>query len=132
MNVCTFYGRLGQNAKTNYTGSGKVVSNFDIAVTEVYNNEKITEWVPCVLWKHEGALQYLTKGRQVVVSGQFKTRKWTDKNGQERYKSEIIVHKLDLIFESQQQHNQGYQQSQQQQQQEHFINNTNSMDEVPF
>lgn len=94
-NNCFFKGKLGKDPEIKHTPSGKVVSNFSIAVDENRLNkdtnkwEKIhTEWVSCVCWAD---LRYLKQGNLVEVTGTMKTRKWDKPDGGVGYKTEIQV-----------------------------------------
>jgi len=96
LNRAFVVGRLGQDPQARFLDSGQVVANLSIATDESYkgkDGQKVekTEWHKVVLWGKpaEFAKQYLTKGRLVYVEGKLETRKWTDKDGNERYTTEI-------------------------------------------
>jgi single-strand DNA-binding protein len=96
LNRAFVLGRLGQDPQARFLDSGQVVVNLSIATDESYkgkDGQKVekTEWHKVVLWGKpaEFAKQYLTKGRLVYVEGKLETRKWTDKDGNERYTTEI-------------------------------------------
>ena len=103
-NHCSFIGRLGKDPETRYTQSGDAVCNFSVAVDESYKSkdgQKVdkTEWINCVAWRKLGEIcgQYLTKGSLVAVSGKMQTRKWQDKDGQDRYTTEILLDEMRML-----------------------------------
>lgn len=107
LNQCTFTGRLGRDPETRTSPNGDQVCNVSIAVGSAWkdkNGEKQerTEWVPLVFTGKvaEIAAQYLSKGSQVAVTGEFRTRKWQDKAGQDRYSTEIRVERMTMLGKS--------------------------------
>ncbi len=104
LNQCQFIGNLGHSPEIKYTASGVAVANFSIAVSEKWKNkdgekQESTEWVRCVAWKRlaEVCGEYLGKGSSVWVSGKMQTRKWEDKDGNNRYATEIQVRELRML-----------------------------------
>lgn len=104
VNNVTLLGRLGQDPDVRYTPDGKAVATLSIATSEVFkdrdgNRQERPEWHRVVLWerKAEVAKEYLHKGDQAYIEGSIRTRKWTDKDGVERYSTEIIGSRLQLI-----------------------------------
>ncbi|EJF98622.1 single-strand binding protein [Bartonella vinsonii subsp. arupensis Pm136co] len=100
LNKVTLIGRLGANPESKTMNSGAEIVNFRIATSESYTdkktNQKIekTEWHSVVVFNPhlaKIALQYLNKGSKVYVEGKLQTRKWQDKNGHERYSTEIVL-----------------------------------------
>ena len=84
MNVWTIAGRIGRDAETKHTGSGKVVTNFSVAVDEYAGaGERNTLWVSCAMWGERGEklAQYLVKGASVTVSGNAGVRTYEGKDG---------------------------------------------------
>lgn len=88
-----------------YTPSGDAVANFTLAVGESWKDkntgekkEKV-EWVRCVAFGKLGEIvgQYLTKGKQCYVSGKMVTRKWTDKDGVEKYTTEVNIDRMQML-----------------------------------
>ena len=85
-------GNLGRDPEMRYTASGEAICNFSIACTENWKDKQtgekkeMTEWVRISFFGKlaEIAGQYLKKGSQVYIEGSLRTRKWTDKDGQER------------------------------------------------
>lgn len=105
LNYCSFIGRLGKDPETRYLPAGDAVTNFSIAVGESWKNKETgeitesVEWVRCTAWRQLGEIcgEYLKKGTQVFVSGKLKTRKWQDKEGNDRYSTEVIIDKMQML-----------------------------------
>ena len=105
VNKVIIVGNLGQNAEVRRTPGGASVSNFSVATTEVWNDkasgERVerTEWHRVVLWgkQAETLEQYLTKGKQIYVEGRLQTRKWQDRDGHDRYTTEIRSDRIVLL-----------------------------------
>lgn len=99
-NQCNFIGRLGADPEVRTMQSGKPVVNLSLAVSEAWRDKSTgekrenTEWIPIVIFS-EGlckvAQNYLRKGSLIDITGAFKTRKWQDQSGQDRYKTEIVL-----------------------------------------
>jgi single-strand DNA-binding protein len=97
LNRCEFIGRVG-SIETRYTADGKAITNLSLACNESWKSkigekQESTEWVRvCIFGKlAEIAKDYVQKGNQIYISGKLKTRKWQDKQGQDRYTTEIVV-----------------------------------------
>ena len=98
-------GNLGRDPETRYTASGEAICNFSIACTESWKDKQtgekkeMTEWVRISAFGKlaEICSQYLKKGSQVYVEGSMRTRKWTDKDGQERYTTEIRCDDMKML-----------------------------------
>lgn len=99
LNSCNFIGRLGADPETRYMTSGEAVANFRIACGWKSKDKEGTEWVPCVAYGKlaEICSTYLKKGSQVFVQGRFKTRKYQDKSGADRYATEINVDTMQML-----------------------------------
>ncbi|MCZ2159004.1 single-stranded DNA-binding protein [Bartonella sp. 220] len=100
LNKVMLIGHLGTNPESKTMNNGTEVVNFRMATSESYTdkktNQKIekTEWHSVVVFNPhlaKIALQYLNKGSKVYVEGKLQTRKWQDKNGHDRYSTEIIL-----------------------------------------
>ncbi len=99
INKVILIGNLGQNPEIRYTSNGNTVTNLNLATSEIWKDKNTgekkekTEWHKIVLFGKlaEIAAEYLYKGSQVYIEGSLKTRKWQDKNGHDRYTTEIIV-----------------------------------------
>ena len=96
MNHCTFSGRLVADAEMRYTASGTPVTSFRIAVDTGFGEHKRTDFINCVLWKREGIVTHLTKGKPVIISGEYQRREYEDKSGQKQRTVEIIVRDLEF------------------------------------
>lgn len=98
-------GNLGRDPETRYSASGDAICNFSIACTESWKDKQsgerkeMTEWVRISVFGKlaEICSQYLKKGSQVYVEGSLRTRKWTDKDGQERYTTEIRCDDMKML-----------------------------------
>ena len=98
-------GNLGRDPEMRYTASGEAICNFSIACTENWKDKQtgekkeMTEWVRISFFGKlaEIAGQYLKKGSQVYIEGSLRTRKWTDKDGQERYTTEIRGEEMKML-----------------------------------
>ncbi len=104
VNKVILIGNLGKDPETRYMSSGDAVTNISLATTEVWkdkNGEKQekTEWHRVTFYRKlaEIAGEYLKKGRSVYVEGKLETRKWTDKNGMERYTTEVIASDMKML-----------------------------------
>lgn len=104
LNQAHIIGRLGKNPELRYTPDGLAITSVSIATSENYKDksgEKVenTEWHRVIFYKNlaEIAGQYLTKGSLVYISGQIKTRKWADKDGIERYTTEIHAREMKML-----------------------------------
>ncbi|MBE7562696.1 single-stranded DNA-binding protein [Acidithiobacillus sp. HP-6] len=104
VNKVIIMGRLGQDPEIRYTPAGKAVANLSIATSENFkdkdgNKVERTEWHRAVLFGRtaEVAGEYLRKGSMAYVEGRLQTRKWTDKEGQDRYTTEIVGDRLQLV-----------------------------------
>jgi single-strand DNA-binding protein len=104
MNRWQGIGNLGRDAELRYTPGGQAVATFSMACTETWNDkqgqkQEKTEWVRCVLWGKpaESLSEFLTKGKQIYAEGRMQTRKWEDKDGVEKYTTEINVQRVVLL-----------------------------------
>jgi single-strand DNA-binding protein len=104
VNKVILIGNLGRDPEVRYMPSGDAVANISIATTETWkdkNGEKQeqTEWHRVALFGKtaEIAGEYLKKGSQVYIEGRLQTRKWTDKEGQERYTTEIRADRMQML-----------------------------------
>ena len=112
LNSCNFIGNIGK-IETRYLASGEAVTNCSIAVNESWKDkagekQERTEWVNITAYKKlaEIMAQYCTKGMQIYVSGKMSTRKYTDKQGIERYATEIIASDMKMLGSKQADHHQ--------------------------
>jgi single-strand DNA-binding protein len=101
----TVIGHLGQDPETKYLSNGDAITNFSVAVGEQWidkasgQKKEHTEWFRCNAFKKlaEVAGKYLKKGEPVFIQGRLKTRKWQDKEGQDRYSTELQVERIQLL-----------------------------------
>ena len=138
MNICTFSGRIVADATSRMTTNGTSVCTFRIAVDTGFGEHKRTDFINCVLWKRESLVPHLSKGKPVIISGEYQGREYEDRNGQKQRTVEIIVRELDF---QQGQPNQGQasqqpsQQAPRQQKEEYesaFPSEASGMQDVPF
>lgn len=103
-NICVFTGRLGKDPESRYLPNGDAVCNFSVACGEQWKDksgekQEHTEWVRCGAFGKLAEIcgQYLKKGTQVCVVGKMHTRKWQDKDGVDRYSTEIKLEKMQML-----------------------------------
>ncbi len=96
INRVILIGNLGRDPEVRHLDNGLVKASFSMATTEVFkgkdgNLTDHTEWHNIVLWRRlaENAEKYLRKGSQIYLEGKIRTRKWEDKDGNNRYTTEI-------------------------------------------
>lgn len=104
LNKVQIIGNLGKDPELRYTQSGTAVASFSVATTEKYKNkggewEEKTEWHNVTLWGKlaEIAGEYLQKGKTVYIEGKLQTRKWQDRDGNDRYTTEIVGEKMLML-----------------------------------
>lgn len=97
-------GRLGADPEVRVLESGTKVSSIRLATSERYkdrngNQQESTEWHNVVLWRGLADIteKYLKKGDQVYIEGRIKTRKWTDKDGNDRYSTDIVANEMTML-----------------------------------
>ena len=103
LNQCNFIGNVGK-IETRYMPNGEAVTNMSIACNETWKDKDGTkqekcEWVNATTYKKlaEIAAEYVKVGHPVFISGKLSTRKWQDKEGKDRYTTEIIVNELQML-----------------------------------
>lgn len=104
LNKVMLIGNLGRDPEVRYTTSGTAVASFSLATTEKFKNkngewEEKTEWHNITLWGRlaEIAGEYLAKGKTVYIEGRLQTRKWQDRDGKDRYTTEIVGDKMQML-----------------------------------
>ena len=105
INKVIIIGNLGRDPEVRYTPNGSAVCNLGIATTRSWKNkdsgerQEETEWHRVVMFDRlaEIAGEYLKKGRPVYIEGRLRTRKWTDKDGVEKYTTEIYAEQMQLL-----------------------------------
>ena len=105
VNKVILVGNLGRDPETRFAPSGSAICNITLATSRNWKDKSSgekreeTEWHRVVFYDKlaEIAGEYLKKGRPVYVEGRLKTRKWTDKDGVEKYTTEIIAEEMQLL-----------------------------------
>ena len=105
VNKVILIGNLGKDPEVRYTPNGNAVCNINLATSRSWKSkdsgEKMeeTEWHRVVLYDRQAEIagEYLKKGRPVYIEGRIKTRKWQDKEGVDRYTTEIVAEEMKLL-----------------------------------
>ena len=105
INKVILVGNLGNDPDVRYTASGAAVANISVATTEVWRDKESgeqqerTEWHRVVFFGRlaEIVAEYLKKGSQIYVEGRLQTRKWQDKEGADRYTTEIVANEMQML-----------------------------------
>lgn len=105
LNHCTFIGYMAADPESRAMPNGDTVANIRIGCGEKWKDKQTgdwkekTEWVSCVAWRGlaEVINKYGRKGMQVFVSGKMTTRKWQDKQGNDRYTTEIQLNEFKML-----------------------------------
>ena len=105
INKVILVGNLGADPETRYMPSGTAVTNLRLATNERRKDKQtgefteITEWHRVVLFDKlaEIGAEYLRKGSQVYIEGKIRTNKWQDKEGNDRYTTEIIANEMQML-----------------------------------
>ena len=105
VNKVILIGNLGNDPEVRYTAGGAAVANVSIATTESWKDKESgeqqekTEWHRVVFFNRlaEIVAEYLKKGSQVYVEGRLQTRKWQDKEGNDKYSTEIVANEMQML-----------------------------------
>ena len=105
VNKVILIGNLGRDPETRYSPDGGAITNVSIATSYTWKDKtsgekkEETEWHRVVFFNRlaEIAGEYLKKGRPVYVEGRLRTRKWTDKEGVEKYTTEIVAEEMKML-----------------------------------
>jgi single-strand DNA-binding protein len=105
INKVIIVGNLGNDPETRYMPSGSAVTNLTVATNESWKDKATgeqkdrTEWHKVAMFNRlaEVAAEYLRKGSQVYIEGKLRTRKWQDKNGQDRWTTEIVADEMQML-----------------------------------
>ncbi len=105
VNKVILVGNLGADPESRYLPNGDAVTNIRLATTDTWKDKnsgerkEMTEWHRVVFYRRlaEIAAQYLKKGSQVYLEGRIRTRKWQDKDGQDRYTTEIEATEMQML-----------------------------------
>ncbi len=105
VNKVIIIGNLGQDPDTRYMPSGSAVTNLRVATNESWKDKQTgeqkdrTEWHTVAMFGRlaEISAEYLRKGSQVYIEGKLRTRKWQDKQGNDRYTTEIVADEMQML-----------------------------------
>ena len=105
VNKVTLIGNLGNDPEVRYGASGNAVANVSLATTESWRDkdsgeqQEKTEWHRVVFFGKlaEIVAEYLKKGRQIYVEGRLQTNKWQDKEGNDRYTTQIVANEMQML-----------------------------------
>jgi len=105
VNKAILIGHLGRDPEVRYSPSGAAVANVSIATTEAWKDKQTgeqqerTEWHRVVFFGRLAEIvgEYLKKGSQVYVEGRLQTRKWQDKEGNDRYTTEVVANDMQML-----------------------------------
>ena len=105
INKVILVGNLGADPETRYMPSGSAVTNLSVATSETWKDKQSgeqkerTEWHKVAMFNRlaEIAAEYLRKGSQVYIEGKLRTRKWQDRDGNDRWTTEIIADEMQML-----------------------------------
>lgn len=105
INKVMLIGNLGQDPEVRYAASGTAVCNISIATTDGYKDKQTDEWKNRTEWhrvalfarRAEVAGEYLKKGSKVYVEGSLRTTKYQDKNGNDRWSTEVVANEMQML-----------------------------------
>ena len=105
INKVILVGHLGNDPETRYMPSGSAVTNLRVATSESWRDknsgdqQERTEWHTVAMFGRlaEIAAEYLRKGSQVYIEGRLRTRKWQDKEGRDRWSTEIVANEMQML-----------------------------------
>lgn len=105
LNKVQLIGRLGADPETRSMPNGSAVTNVRIATSEAWKDKQTGDWQERTEWHSvaffgrlaEVAAEYLRKGSQCYVEGKLRTRKWQDRDGNDRYTTEIVANELVML-----------------------------------
>ena len=105
VNKVIIVGNLGKDPETRYMPSGSAVTNLTLATSESWKDKQTgeqqdrTEWHKIAMFGRlaEIAAEYLRKGSQIYIEGKLRTRKWQDKEGKDRYTTEIVPDEMQML-----------------------------------
>ncbi|RMF97177.1 MAG: single-stranded DNA-binding protein [Gammaproteobacteria bacterium] len=105
VNKVILIGNLGADPEVRYTQSGTAVANLRLATTDSRRDKESGEFVETTEWHRivlfgrtaEVAQEYLRKGSQIYVEGRIQTRKWQDRDGNDRYTTEIVADQMQML-----------------------------------
>lgn len=132
MNQCNFTGRLGDDPTARNLPDGSDVSQFSIGCGWKTKTKEGTEWINIEAFGKLAEIcnQYLKKGMKVRVTGRFKTQKWQDNDGNNRYKTVITIHEMEMLSSRSNDDNSPSQQDSEPKQQDNSFEDFD--DDIPF
>jgi len=134
-NKVIIVGKLGQDPEVRYTSDGRPICNFSVATSEKWKDKasgekrEKTEWHRVVVFGKMAEIcgEYLSKGSQAYIEGKLQTRKWQDKEGVDKYTTEIVVDMKGAIqFLGKKREKNDYDKSQE------YYPQTDTDDDIPF
>ncbi|TAN85660.1 MAG: single-stranded DNA-binding protein [Gallionella sp.] len=104
VNKAILIGNLGKDPEVRYMPSGEAIANITLATTDTWKDksgekQEKTEWHRVSFFGRQAEVvgEYLKKGSQIYVEGRIQTRKWQDKDGQDRYTTEIVADRMQML-----------------------------------
>jgi len=104
VNKAILIGNLGKDPEVRYMPSGEAIANITLATTDTWKDksgekQERTEWHRVSFFGRQAEVvgEYLKKGSQIYVEGRIQTRKWQDKDGQDRYTTEIVADRMQML-----------------------------------
>lgn len=104
VNRATIIGNIGNDPEIRYSSAGDAIANLSIATTDSWKDkngakQEKTEWHKVVMFGKLAEIcgEYIKKGSQVYIEGKLQTRKWTDKSNIERYTTEIVADRMQML-----------------------------------
>ena len=105
VNKAIIVGNLGRDPEVRYSASGNAIANVTVATTDSWKDrqsgerQERTEWHRVVFFNRlaEIVAEYLKKGSQVFIEGRIQTRKWEDKEGNDRWTTEIVANEMQML-----------------------------------
>jgi single-strand DNA-binding protein len=111
INKVILIGNLGNAPELRQTNSGTAVASFNVATTEKRKGQDgqwqdLTEWHRITAWDRLAEIcgEYLDKGSKVYIEGRLQTRKWQDKDGNDRYTTEVVAREMKMLSPKGEQH----------------------------
>ena len=142
VNKVILIGNLGRDPEVRYTAGGQAVANFTLATTEVGtskdgNKQEYTEWHRIVAWGRLAEIcgEYLSKGKSVYIEGSIRTRSWQDKEGNNRWTTEIVARSMQILSPAGERPSDQPQEKEEQQMPDNFEFDEESVstdDDIPF
>lgn len=99
MNSVTLVGRLTRDPELRFTGTGKAVATFTLAINRTFSRSDEADFINIVTWQKtaENCANYLSKGQQVAVNGRIQSRTYDDKDGKRVYVTEVVANEVEFL-----------------------------------